>query len=62
MTFAGNGAAGLSDGPAARARFDEPGGISICGGRAYVADTNNHAIRLLDLTSLEVTTLELTGL
>ena len=62
VTFAGNGAAGLSDGPAARARFDEPGGISICGGKAYVADTNNHAIRLLGLTSLEVTTLELTGL
>jgi hypothetical protein len=30
--------------------------------RMYIADTNNHAIRVADLVSGEVTTLELKGL
>lgn len=29
--------------------LDEPGGISILGNKAYIADTNHHAIRVLDL-------------
>ncbi|MCE9608085.1 MAG: hypothetical protein K8U03_24630 [Planctomycetia bacterium] len=45
-TFAGNGQPGLADAPA---QFDEPTGISIAGDIIYVADTNNHAIRTIDL-------------
>ncbi len=43
------------------AQFHEPGGLSVAGGVLYIADTNNHAIRVADLGSREVTTLELRG-
>jgi thiol-disulfide isomerase/thioredoxin len=59
-TIAGNGQAGLSDEPAT---FDEPAGISLAGSKLYVADTNNHAIRVVDLSqNNQVTTLEIAGL
>jgi hypothetical protein len=61
-SFLGTGEPGHVDGPASRAAFHEPGGLSICGGRMYVADTNNHAIRVIDLTSMEVSTLLLSGI
>ncbi len=56
-TFAGTGRPGHQDGPAAKAQFYEPGGLTIAGDRLYVADTNNHAIRAIDLRSTDVTTL-----
>ena len=34
---------------ASRSGFYEPGGLSIAGNTLYVADTNNHAIRTVDL-------------
>ncbi|HEU0054817.1 MAG TPA: thioredoxin-like domain-containing protein, partial [Longimicrobium sp.] len=45
--FAGSGEAGLVDGDAGEARFWEPGGLAVTpdGRRAFVADTNNHALR-----------------
>ncbi|HEX8091522.1 MAG TPA: thioredoxin-like domain-containing protein, partial [Blastocatellia bacterium] len=46
-TLAGTGEGGLRDG--AGAAFDEPGGVSAAFGKLYVADTNNHAIRVVDL-------------
>lgn len=51
--FAGDGLPGFRDGAAASARFWEPGGIALHpeGARAYVADTNNHAVRVVDLRS-----------
>ena len=61
-TLAGTGKAGQADGPAKRAQFFEPGGLSIAGRTLYVADTNNHAIRTIDLDSLQVSTLEFEGL
>jgi len=61
-TLAGTGRSGLKDGPAARAQFAEPGGLSIANGKLFVADTNNHAIRRVDLATGDVTTLPLTGL
>jgi DNA-binding beta-propeller fold protein YncE len=61
-TLAGTGASGLKDGPAARAQFAEPGGLSIADGVLYVADTNNHAIRTIDLAAGEVRTLPLRAL
>ncbi len=59
----GNGAAGFVDGPAEAARFDSPQGMSLdANGRVlYVADTNNHAIRAVDTTTGDVTTLAGTG-
>ena len=48
-TFAGAGLPGYNDGPSDSARFDEPGGITHAGGTLYVADTNNHAIRAVDV-------------
>src|SRR3989339_721190 len=59
-TFAGNGKAGYVDGK--DARFYEPGGLSIARNKLYVADTNNHAIRVLDMKTKEVSTLQIKGL
>lgn len=41
--------------------FSEPGGLSFDRGLLYVADTNNHAIRIIDPTTGETTTLVLKG-
>jgi thiol-disulfide isomerase/thioredoxin len=59
-TFLGTGKPGFRDGD--DAQLYEPGGVSIADGKLYIADTNNHAIRVADLHSKQVTTLELTGL
>jgi DNA-binding beta-propeller fold protein YncE len=58
-TFAGTGRPGHQDGSAAKAQFYEPGGLSVAGDRLYIADTNNHAIRAIDLRTSEVITLTL---
>ncbi len=58
----GSGQAGLLDGPGENARFDEPMGLSLAGQILYVADTNNHLIRTIDLESGHVRTLEITGI
>jgi thiol-disulfide isomerase/thioredoxin len=59
-TVAGTGKAGRSDDPPA---FDAPAGISAAAGKLYVADTNNHLIRVIDLRRQnKVTTLPLSGL
>ncbi len=50
---------GWADGAAAK--FNEPGGLSAAGGLLYVADTNNHAIRVIDLATGEASTLILKG-
>lgn len=41
--------------------FNEPAGLSIAGDKMYVADTNNHRIRVVDMNTKEVTTLNLEG-
>jgi DNA-binding beta-propeller fold protein YncE len=61
-TIAGTGAPGHADGAASRAQFHEPGGVSIAGDTLFVADTNNHVIRTIDLRSSIVATLTLEGL
>ncbi|MFN8534363.1 MAG: thioredoxin-like domain-containing protein [Dehalococcoidia bacterium] len=57
-TVAGGSEPGYVDGSFERARFNEPGGIWSDDGQIYVADTNNHAIRALDLERREVRTVE----
>lgn len=58
----GSGEPGHADGEGARARFGEPSGLAAAGGRLYVADTNNHAVRVADLATGAVRTLALRGL
>jgi thiol-disulfide isomerase/thioredoxin len=58
--YAGLGQHGFEDGPAAVARFHEPGGLSAAREALWVADTNNHAIRRVSLLDGSCTTLALT--
>ncbi|HYF61407.1 MAG TPA: alkyl hydroperoxide reductase [Herpetosiphonaceae bacterium] len=57
----GSGRAGLADGPAAEAGFNHPCGLAAHANRLYVADTENHALRAIDLSSGAVSTLAGTG-
>lgn len=57
----GSGAAALVDGPAETAAFHHPQGLAVDGETVYVADTENHAIREVDLASGAVTTIAGTG-
>lgn len=59
-TFAGSGKPGQTDG--ATSSFYEPGGLSVAGDKLYVADTNNHAIRVVDLKTRQTKTLAINGL
>lgn len=59
-TLVGTGKPGQTDGVSSS--FYEPGGLSIANGKLYVADTNNHAIRVVDLKTHNTTTLRISGL
>jgi DNA-binding beta-propeller fold protein YncE len=63
-TLAGTGKPGNTDGAkGGDASFSEPAGISAAGGKLYVADTNSHLIRVVDLAGTNgVTTLKIDGL
>lgn len=58
-TFLGDGKPGLVDGKAPR--FHEPSGLWMHRGKLYIADQNNHAIRVYDPATREVTTLAIRG-
>ena len=58
----GSGSVGSEDGLPAEASFFEPAGLSVHDGKMYVADTNNHSIRVADMDTKQVTTLEISGL
>jgi thiol-disulfide isomerase/thioredoxin len=59
-TLSGTGKPGNGDEPA---EFNEPGGLSAANGKLYVADTNNHAVRTIDLRQDgRAATLPITGL
>ena len=62
FTVLGSGASGNMDGLASQAQFSEPSGISCANGKMYIADTNNHVIRVADIGSGEVSTLKISGL
>lgn len=59
-TLIGASKPGQTDGKSAS--FYEPGGLAIAHKRLYIADTNNNAVRVVDLKTRETTTLELKGL
>ena len=40
-------------------QFAEPTGLSVAGGKLYVADTNAHRIRVVDLKTKKISTLKL---
>jgi DNA-binding beta-propeller fold protein YncE len=63
-SLAGTGKSGLADAEAGtEALFNEPAGLAVAGGKLYIADTNNHAIRVMDLEPPHrVTTHEIEGL
>jgi DNA-binding beta-propeller fold protein YncE len=61
ITSWAGGEAGHEDGDLGMALFWEPSGLSLAGSRLYVADTNNHAVRLVDLDAGRVRTLEIMG-
>lgn len=56
-TLLGTGVGGWQDGQ--QAQFYEPGGLSVAGHLLFIADTNNHAVRVANLELLTVSTLEL---
>ncbi|MEX2112310.1 MAG: thioredoxin-like domain-containing protein [Pirellulales bacterium] len=60
QTLVGTGEPGTADSPP---QFDEPTGLAYAAGKLYVADTNNHTIRTIDLAAgNRVTTLAIQGL
>jgi DNA-binding beta-propeller fold protein YncE len=61
-TIIGTGKSGRRDGAFEQAEFFEPEGIAISGSRLYIADTNNHLIRVADMQTGLVQTLSLRGL
>lgn len=58
-TLVGTGKPGHDD---EAGTFDEPAGISFAAGKLFVADTNNHLIRTVDLATKKVQTLVIEGL
>ena len=61
--WVGSGKSGLKDGKGIDSRLSEPSGFALDSkaNKLYVADTNNHVIRVINLTSQEIRTLYLSG-
>ncbi|MEP6718032.1 MAG: thioredoxin-like domain-containing protein [bacterium] len=59
-TFLGTGKPGQTDG--STAAFYEPGGLAVTNGKLFIADTNNHAVRVVDLNTKQTSTLNIKGL
>ena len=59
-TLLGTGKPGQSDGTSPS--FYEPGGLALANDKLYIADTNNHAIRVADLKTKATSTLRIKGL
>lgn len=57
----GAGSIGAKDGSFAEAQFDHPQGMALTGDKLYIADTENHLIRVADLKAKTVSTLAGTG-
>jgi thiol-disulfide isomerase/thioredoxin len=60
VSLFGTGKPGQADGPSPS--FYEPGGLSVANGKLYIADTNNHAVRVIDLKTKQAATLKINGL
>jgi DNA-binding beta-propeller fold protein YncE len=60
-TRIGAGTTGTSDGNYHTAEFNHPQGMALVGDTLYVADTENHLLRAIDLATMRVTTVAGTG-
>jgi DNA-binding beta-propeller fold protein YncE len=60
VSLFGTGKPGQADGTSPS--FYEPGGLTVANGKLYVADTNNHAIRVVDLKTKQTSTLRINNL
>ncbi|MFO1010763.1 MAG: thioredoxin-like domain-containing protein [Planctomycetota bacterium] len=58
-TLAGTGERGHEDGSVGSARFANPEGVAVRNHLVFVADTDNHALRVVDVRRLTVDTIEL---
>ena len=58
-TIAGTGEEGNNNGPGDKATFNNPGAMCLNGTFLYVMDADNHAIRKIDISSNEVSTVAL---
>jgi hypothetical protein len=58
-TLVGTGDAGRRDGDARRAGLNEPNDVAFLDGRFYIADTNNHVIRVFDPRTERLSTMSL---
>jgi thiol-disulfide isomerase/thioredoxin len=61
IDIVGTGRIGATDGDYKTAEFDHPQGMALDGQTLYVADTENHLLRTIDLDSKTVSTLAGTG-
>jgi sugar lactone lactonase YvrE/thiol-disulfide isomerase/thioredoxin len=61
LELIGSGAAGQKDGDFGTAEFNQPQGLALHGNDLYVADTENHEIRRVDLAAGKVATVAGTG-
>ncbi|KAM9838074.1 NHL repeat-containing protein 2 [Aulostomus maculatus] len=61
LNVIGGPESGRKDGDQSEASFNSPQGVAIRGDTVYVADTENHLIRKIDLSEGRVTTLAGTG-
>jgi len=61
-TIAGSGKQGDVDGHSSIAQFSEPAGLAVVGDRMFIADTNNHKIKVFEFDTGEVYSLDLSGL
>jgi DNA-binding beta-propeller fold protein YncE len=61
-TYIGTGTRGYNDGNAKNAQLNEPNDITYLDGKFYIADTNNHLIRIYNPVSDKVSTLQFKNL
>jgi len=61
-TFIGTGKRGMADGAFDKTQLNEPAGLCFADGKMFIADANNHVIRVCDLKTGRVSTMEWKGL
>ncbi len=61
LDVVGSGASGANNGDYQQATFDHPQGVALHGDTLYVADTENHLLRKIDLQQKTVSTIAGTG-
>jgi thiol-disulfide isomerase/thioredoxin len=62
ITYIGTGKRGYRDGSAKNSPLNEPNDITFLDGKFYIADTNNHLIRIYDPAADKVSTLQFKNL